>query len=114
MNGARKTSLPGIFFFPPLITDLTFFVQKAIKESDPTISNKVRRLVLQMFKSQVSQRSWCPGSQHDQQRLAISDTTRDHYSLSLKQQNPMVLMLCGTTDYCPDAVWSNILLFMMQ
>lgn len=97
------------FFFPPLITDLTFFVQKAIKESDPTISNKVR-LFLQMFKSQVSQRSWCSGSRHDQQRPAVSDTTRDHYSLSLKQHGTTTPWSWCSVEQLPaihDAVWNN-------
>lgn len=127
MNGARKSSLPGIFFFPPLITNLTFFIQKAIKESDPTISNKVRRLVLQMFKSQEGQRPWCSGSRHDQQRPAVSDTTSDHYSLSpeaTRTTTPWSWCSVGqlTTAQCSveqlpaihDAVWNNCPLSLNQ
>lgn len=40
------------FFFPPLIADLAFYVQKVTKKSDPTMSNKVGRIVFKMFKSQ--------------------------------------------------------------
>lgn len=40
------------FLFPPLVADLSFFVQTVTKKSDPTMSNKVRRIVFKMFKSQ--------------------------------------------------------------